>query len=136
DLIKFNRNRERAANRSAPAKEGDTTVPSTAETEAKGVGLSVDDVETLVCRILDSNKNANLRLFTDAELSKGLRHFVDQIDGSGIKTVVDAVVANTQSHLCVHQCTEERVPSEVARYMLTRKREASLTGGKAALLAF
>ncbi|VDL98080.1 unnamed protein product [Schistocephalus solidus] len=132
DLIKFNRNRERAANRSGPAKEGDIAVASTAESEAKSVGLSVDDVETLVCRILASNKNVNLRMFTDAELSKGLRHFVDQIDGSGIKSVVDAVVASTQGHLCVHQCTEDRVASEVSRYMLTRKREASLNGGASA----
>nr|VZI23564.1 unnamed protein product [Spirometra erinaceieuropaei] len=128
DLIKFNRNRERAANRSGPAKESECAVGSAAEAEARGVGLSVDDVETLVCRILASNKNANLRMFTDAELSRGLRHFVDQTDGGGIKSMVDAVVANTQGHLCVHQCTEDRVASEISHYMLTRKREASING--------
>lgn len=121
DLITFNRKRDRTAEalqRASSDKDGGNP-PSQL---VKPPGLSVANVESLVMGILASNEKHKLDLFTEAELSEGLRRFVGHSDNDGIRAVVDKIVAAAQGHLVTQGCSEERIASEVARFATNRKR--------------
>ncbi|CAL8108970.1 unnamed protein product [Calicophoron daubneyi] len=146
DLITFNHNRDRLAAaqekralRSGLQEEGATDTELTVEDEKK-VGLDAAEVERLVRQYLggvekssdslhsvSSSSNSILGVFTALELGRGLCRFVDNDSRDAIQTVVEGILDETIQYLRTRKCPEERIPSDVQSFCLSRAGEAGNT---------